>query len=343
MRWMHALVPCALAACGSSRGAALGDTRWVTSLGDPGPGAIRIAADPGGDVVAGGRGSLARLSGKDGATLWTAALPDRNLDHVVIDREHAVIASGSTFGIARYDASGTRQWQVAPPLGTTWTDVAVADDGTIYYTGDADITTLVVGALAKDGTELWSRSFHDARNSASTFRIAITTDGRIAVTGKTDDVSAFGLPDHLPCQIVARLTDDNLFEGARVLSWDTTFAIAADHSGGLVASVDDALVDVDRYGWERWDATSQLAQAYSVVAVTRDDKVVAAGLGGFEGFDAAGQSLDIVPFGNDPIAIQGLAALPDRSVAFSGETPVAVDFGTGPVQGVFVGMFGAPP
>jgi len=273
--------------------AADGTLEWTRVLGGAGDDSLQgVAVTSGGDIVAVGSttsaegdfgtctmqpacGAVVRLS-SGGTVLWSSAIEQASLQAVAIRPAGDIVAVGqvstsdgsSLSAVFLLGADGTQRWQKThgEPGGGWLTAVAARPSGEIVAAGfDTPLDPVGADALlvafTPDGDEVWSTTLSGAGYDMAT-GVVVSTRGDVFLAGITysdDGDFVTDLPAEQANAFVARLTPDGTPAWVRVMG----------------AEGDDALFGL---------------------ALTRDDRIVAAGLtqsasGDFIARDPAGDGL----------------------------------------------------
>lgn len=174
--------------------AVTGGTLWISSLGfsEIGPrkgNAVRVDADPAGDVAAAARTSVAKFDGGDGTPRWLRASVTVSAADLAVDARGDVVVVGESFGVAGVEKlrgrDGSTRWAVtlgagrasAVRLGASG-DVFVA--GTLQQGGEERLA--VVRLAGATGVARWTR-IAPGRAPARGLALALDASGDVIVGG----------------------------------------------------------------------------------------------------------------------------------------------------------------
>jgi len=230
---------------------------WIATLGgasnDTGYGAITDSAGNAytvGLTLSSGAGSGDLLLAKydtQGAVQWQRTLGGTGFDQgfsVAIDSSDNVYAVGETdpgaggrrdFLIAKYNSSGTIQWQRTLGGSTDESALSVAIDSSdnVYVIGASDLggfSTLYLAKYNSSGNIQWQRTLSGSSNDEG-FSVAIDSSDNVYVSGQTRSEGA-GFTDFL----VAKYNSSGTIQWQRILggsSSEFTGFVAIDSSDNV--------------------------------------------------------------------------------------------------------------
>jgi uncharacterized delta-60 repeat protein len=310
-----------------------GTIQWQRTLG----GAITdeygygIAVDGPGNVyvtatISGGGGVLIAKYNTSGTIQWQRTLSNASIDlgqGIAVDGSGNVYITGFTSSsgagtwdvlIAKYDTSGTIQWQRT--LGGASQDygygIAVDGSGNVYITGhtgssDAVSVDVVIAKYDTSGTIQWQRTLGNAGANRGQ-DIALDGSGNVYITGYTNSSGAGGID-----VLIAKYNTSGTIQWQRTLGGtndDYGAGIAVDGSGNVyvTASANGAalIAKYDTSGTIQWQRT----------------------LGGGSGFNGYGIAVD----GSGNVYITGLTYVGGTQAFFIAKLPA---------DGGFTGTYGA--
>ena len=233
-----------------------GVIQWQRRLGNTGvsEGGKSVAVDSSGNIYVCGYSFISGFGAiqiakydTSGTILWQQALVDTvgtgaNSSSVAVDSSGNVyvcgISSISTapyfyLQIAKYNTSGTIQWQKRSTSGSSGSSVAVDSSGNIYVSGIsyASVGDIVVIKLDYNGNIQWQRRLLDGAGVANSGgnSVAVDSSGNIYVCGNS---TINGTDDFL----IAKYNGSGTVQWQRILGGsnaDIGYSVAVDLSGNV--------------------------------------------------------------------------------------------------------------
>ena len=296
-------------------GSDLDGNSWVAVLGESGSEYVSsVAVAPDGSVYVCGRTTSASVGSWDlllvkfnisGTVQWQKTLGGSNADYgvsVAVAPDGSVYVCGCTesagagaddFLIAKFNSSGTVQWQKT--LGGSRNDegysVDVAPDGSVYVCGytwsaGAGNDNFLIAKFNSSGTVQWQKTLGGSGGDIGSC-VAVAPDGSVYVCGRTDSASV-GSWDLL----LAKFNSSGTVQWQKTLGgskFDEGYSVAVAPDGAVyvcghtqsagAGSVDMLLIKFNSSGTVQWQKTlggSKFDEGYSV-AVAPDGAVYVCG------------------------------------------------------------------
>ena len=240
-----------------------GTLQWQRVLGGASNDmAAGIAVDSSGNVYiagytqsqgAGGYETLIAKYNTSGTLQWQRILGDTNADYangIAVDSSGNVYIAGITASqgapgsdalIAKYDTSGTIQWQriLGSSVQASAGGIAVDSSGNVYIVGFTEVSfylDILVAKYDTSGTLQWQRTLGSPTSTDNNFGLGIAVDssGNVYITGYTPYQSA-GVNDAL----IVKYNTSGTLQWQRILGGtgnDGGTGIAVDSSGNVYIS-----------------------------------------------------------------------------------------------------------